>query len=93
MPCIARGGSRGEQRAGESCRSNVFADLGYTDPQTHKLKAQIVSEIADIIVGHKPTQKAAGAVMGMSQPDVSQMLNGRFCEHSVERQMGFVTLV
>ncbi|MBC01392.1 MAG: XRE family transcriptional regulator [Rhodobacteraceae bacterium] len=71
---------------------NVFADLGYPDPQTHHLKAQIVSEIEDIISDRKLTQKAAGAVMGISQPEVSRMLNGRFREYSVERLMGFLTL-
>jgi predicted XRE-type DNA-binding protein len=71
---------------------NVFADLGYPDPQMHRLKAQIVSEIEDIISDRKLTQKAAGTVMGISQPEVSRMLNGRFREYAVERLMGFLAL-
>jgi len=73
------------------CR-NVFADTGYPDAETHQLKAQIVSEIEDIIDNRKLTQKAAGKVMGITQPEVSRMLNGQFREYSVERLMGFLTL-
>ncbi|AXS39105.1 helix-turn-helix transcriptional regulator [Breoghania sp. L-A4] len=71
---------------------NVFAEMGYPDAETHQLKARIVSEIEDIIEARKLTQKAAGALMGISQPEVSRMLNGQFREYSVERLLRFLTL-
>jgi predicted XRE-type DNA-binding protein len=72
--------------------ANIFADMGYPDAEAHLLKAQIVAEIDRIMRGRKLTQKAAGEIMGISQPEVSKMLKGVFREYSVERLMGFLTL-
>ncbi len=67
--------------------NNVFADLGYADPDTHLLKAQLVSRIDEIINAQKLTQIEAAKIMGLSQPDVSRLLKGQFREISVERIM------
>ena len=40
--------------------NNIFADLGYSDPDTHLLKAQLVSRIDEIICDKKLTQTQAG---------------------------------
>ena len=66
---------------------NVFADLGYSDPDTHLLKAQLVNRIDDILSEQKLTQTEAAKIMGLSQPDVSRLLKGQFREMSVERIM------
>lgn len=71
--------------------SNVFADLGYSDPATHLLKAQLVSRIDEIIRKQKLTQIQAAGIMGLSQPDVSRLLKGQFREMSVERIMRILT--
>lgn len=81
--------SKGKVKVGSA---NIFADMGYPDAETHLLKAQIVAEIDRIMNGRKLTQSAAGKIMGISQPEVSRMLNGLFREYSVERLMGFLTL-
>lgn len=65
--------------------ANVFADLGFVDAETHLLKAGLVSRIQDAITGQKLTQVSAAQRMGLSQPDVSRLLNGQFREVSVER--------
>jgi predicted XRE-type DNA-binding protein len=71
--------------------SNVFADLGYSDPDTHLLKAQLVSRIDEIIREQKLNQTQAAQIMGLSQPDVSRLLKGQFREVSVERIMRMLT--
>ncbi len=71
--------------------SNVFADLGYGDPDTHLLKAQLVSRIDEIMTGRKLTQAEAAQAMGLSQPDVSRLLKGQFRDVSVERIMRMLT--
>lgn len=71
--------------------SNLFADLGYSDPATHLLKAQLVSRIGEIIRKQKLTQTQAAQIMGLSQPDVSRLLKGQFREVSVERIMRILT--
>lgn len=71
--------------------NNVFADLGYSDPDTHLLKAQLVSRIDELIREQKLTQSQAAQMIGISQPDVSRLLKGQFREVSVERIMRILT--
>lgn len=71
--------------------SNLFADLGYSDPDTHLLKAQLVSRIDEIMSDKKLTQIQAAQVMGISQPDVSRLLKGQFRDISVERILRLLT--
>jgi len=66
---------------------NIFADLGYADAETHLLKAKLVSRIQAAITAQALTQVAAAQCMGLSQPDVSRLLNGQFREVSLERLM------
>ena len=66
---------------------NVFADLGYADPETRLLKAGLVTRLREIISASKLTQVEAAERMGLSQPDVSRLLRGQFRDLSVERLM------
>lgn len=70
---------------------NIFAELGLPEAGTHFLKAQIVAELYRLTNELKLTQTAAGAMMGISQPEVSRLFRGNFREYSVERLMGFLT--
>lgn len=70
---------------------NIFAELGLPDAGSHFLKAQIVAELYRLTNELKLTQTAAGALMGISQPEVSRLFHGHFLEYSVERLMGFLT--
>jgi predicted XRE-type DNA-binding protein len=71
--------------------ANIFADLDYADPETHLLKARLVSRIHDVMLDQKLTQIAAAKRMGISQPDVSRLLRGQFRDVSVERLMRMLT--
>jgi predicted XRE-type DNA-binding protein len=71
--------------------NNIFADLGYADAETHLLKVKLVTRIQKAITAQKLTQVAAAKRMGLSQPDVSRLLNGQFREISVERLMRLLT--
>jgi predicted XRE-type DNA-binding protein len=70
---------------------NVFADLGFPDADTHLLKAELVTRIQGVISGQNLTQTAAAKRLGLSQPDVSRLLNGQFRDVSVERLMRLLT--
>lgn len=69
---------------------NVFKDLGLPDAETHFLKAQIVGRIYGIIEDQGLTQAQAAKIMGIKQPDVSNLLRGRFRGCSLERLMDFL---
>jgi predicted XRE-type DNA-binding protein len=70
---------------------NVFAELGLPDADAHFLKAQIVAELYRLTNEQALTQARAGALMGISQPEVSRLFKGHFREYSLERLMGFLT--
>ena len=70
---------------------NVFADLGHPDAETHLLKAELVTRIDQIIRQRGLKQVEAAKLLGLSQPDVSRLLQGNFREYSVERLLRLLT--
>jgi len=69
---------------------NIFADLGLPNADEHMLKARLVMFIGQRIEQLGLTQQAAAKRIGVSQPDVSNMLRGRFEGFSLERLLGVV---
>ena len=70
---------------------NVFADLGFAEPEEELTKAQLASHIRQIIKRRRLTQVAAASLMGIDQPKVSALLNGRLANFSSERLMRLLT--
>lgn len=64
---------------------NVFADLGMANAEEHMLKAGLVSKLAEIIRALDINQTAAAKLTGISQPDLSRVLRGRFRDMSADR--------
>ena len=64
---------------------NVFADLGFANPEEELLKAKLVREIRAIIKRRKLTQIKAAAMLGLKQPDVSALVTGRVGKFSIDR--------
>lgn len=75
----------------EVAGDNIFADVGLPDPETHLLKARLVSRIQDILDERDLSQVAAATVMGVKQPDLSRLLRGQFRGFSVERLLVMLT--
>ena len=73
-----------------SC-GNVFADIGVAEPEEELAKAQLASRIREVVRRSRLTQVAAAAVMGIDQPKVSALLNGRLTNFSSERLMRLLT--
>ena len=65
--------------------TNVFADLGYPNATEHQTKARLVRQIAKLIERQGLTQAEAAERLGIDQPKVSAMLNGKFRGFSVYR--------
>ncbi len=81
---------RGRKIEMQDASENIFADLGRPDAQEHYVKAQLMFHIQQIMKARKLTQTAAAKLMGIKQPDVSNMLRGRFRGYSIERILGFL---
>ncbi|MDP6691653.1 MAG: helix-turn-helix transcriptional regulator [Alphaproteobacteria bacterium] len=72
---------------------NVFDDLGTPDAETHRLKAELVSNIDEIIRRRKLNQSQAAKLLGLSQPDVSRLLRGNFRDFSVDRLLRLLMML
>ena len=70
---------------------NVFADLGFANPEREQLKARLTLEIYRLIKKRDLTQAEAGLLLGIKQPHVSSLMRGRSGTFSVERLMDFLT--
>ena len=70
---------------------NIFADLGLPDAEDMLLKSQIVVALHRLIKTHNLTQTDAAKRIGIGQPDLSNVLRGRFRGYSAERLMRMLT--
>lgn len=64
---------------------NIFADLGLPNSEDLLLKAQIVSEISQLMKLKKLTQAKAATLTGVAPPDRSNLLREKFRGFSIER--------
>jgi predicted XRE-type DNA-binding protein len=70
---------------------NVYADLGYTDAEDMALKAQLVTEIGDLIRQRGLTQEQAAKALNLTQPKISNLLKGQFRGISERRLLRCLT--
>jgi hypothetical protein len=74
----------------EESSGNVFADLGFPNPEEHLLKAELALQISKAISRHRYTQTEAAARMGIDQPKVSKLIRGHLREFSIDRLLRFL---
>ena len=74
----------------EKGSGNVFADLGFADPEKEQLKAHLAFEIHRVLKEKKWTQRKIGEVLGIAQPHVSDLMRAQPTKFSVNRLMGFL---
>lgn len=69
---------------------NVFADLGVSDPEEARARAQLLLRIKDIIAEGGMTQAEVARVLGVDQPQVSKLVNGTLSVFSMDRLIHFL---
>jgi predicted XRE-type DNA-binding protein len=69
----------------EKGSGNVFKDLGLENADELLLKAEMISEISELLKQRKLTQADAAKLTGIAQPDLSGLLRGRIKGFSIER--------
>ncbi|ESZ32738.1 helix-turn-helix domain-containing protein [Mesorhizobium sp. M0292] len=74
-----------EDITAEVSSGNVFADLGFENPEEELLKAKLAREIRAIIKRRRLTQAKSAELLGMKQPDVSAIATGRTGKFSIDR--------
>jgi predicted XRE-type DNA-binding protein len=72
-------------------QGSVFDDLGFSPSEALeiKVKAEIYRELLRYIGERRFTQQELGALLGIHQPDVSNLLNGRISKFSVNKLIKF----
>ena len=69
---------------------NVFADLGLPDADDLLAKANLALHIRRAIETRKLTQLQAARLLGIDQPKVSSIINGRLEGFSTDRLLRFL---
>ena len=69
---------------------NVFADLGFSNPDLALAKAELVQRIRDLIAERKLTQVKAAKLLQLDQPKVSALVRGRVEGYSIDRLFRFL---
>ena len=69
---------------------NVFADLRIPHPEQYLAKAELAAQILRVVQQRRLTQTATGRLLGITQPKVSALLNGRLDGFSSDRLFRFL---
>jgi len=69
---------------------NVFADLRVPNPEQYLAKAELAAKILKVVSRRGLTQAATGKLLGINQPKVSALLNGRLDGFSSDRLFRFL---
>ncbi len=64
---------------------NIFADLGLPQAEDLQTRAHLTHQIYSLLKERGLKQKEAAELLGIKQPDVSALMNGRFADFSVDR--------
>jgi len=64
---------------------NVFADMGRPNADEQLAKARIAAQIAHVISERHMTQAQTAALLGVTQPQVSALMRGRWEGISVDK--------
>lgn len=69
----------------------MFADIGLPEPESALTKAQLASQLREVIRRQRLTQVAAASRRSIDQPKVSALLNGRLTNVGSDRLMRRLT--
>ena len=72
---------------------NVYQDLGFNDSEERLAKAKLAMRIEEIIAKKKLKQVEAAKILGINQPKISALMNGRLSGFSIERLIHFLNLL
>jgi predicted XRE-type DNA-binding protein len=69
---------------------NIFADVGIERPEEYLAKAERARQIVGVLDARRVTQAEAARILGVNQPKVSALRNGRLDGFSTERLIRFL---
>ena len=72
---------------------NVFADLGFDNPEEMLAKSELARQINNLIKQKDLTQIEAGKLLGIDQPKISLLRKGKLFGFSLERLFKFLNIL
>lgn len=69
---------------------NIFRDMGMADADARLAKAELARVIRRVVRERSLTQVQAAQVLGIAQPDVSDLMRGKLARFSMERLERFL---
>lgn len=72
---------------------NIYEDLGLPDAEERLAKAKLAMRIENIIEKRKLKQIKAAEILGINQPKISALMNGRLSGFSIERLIHYLNLL
>ena len=69
---------------------NIFEDLALENSDELLIKAELARKISGIVTGQKMTQSEAAELLGIDQPKVSALINGKLSGFSTSRLFRFL---
>lgn len=74
----------------QASSGNIFADLGLENPDELLVKAELARKISKIITQQKMSQAEAAELLGVDQPKISALINGKLSGFSTVRLFRFL---
>src|SRR5579859_1953949 len=69
---------------------NVFDDLGFPNPEEEQLKARLAYQIMLAIKRRGLSQARAAKLLGVAQPNISNLARGHYEDFSIDRLLRFL---
>lgn len=79
-----------DEAGSQSSSGNVYADLGFDDPDMELVKADLAIEISRIISARGWTEPEAATALGIDESMLSNLMRGRLGDVSPERLMHYL---
>ncbi|GAA5533913.1 helix-turn-helix domain-containing protein [Deinococcus aluminii] len=67
---------------------NVFQDLGFPNPELHKVKAGLVSGLNALLEGRSLSD--AASTLGLTEPELRRITSGRFRDVSADQLLTYL---
>src|ERR1700733_4267857 len=79
----------------ERSSGNVFKDIGFSDAEAESLliRCDLMLEVEKIIEERGWTQEKAAKVLGIAQPRISELINGKMERFTVDTLLQYLSML
>ena len=77
----------------EESSGNVFADLELDQPEELLARSKLLHQVSTLIKNSKLSQKEVAKKLGITQPKVSMLINGRLSEFSTDSLLHYLSVL